>query len=702
MADPCRRGASAGVRARWARRVLSGVAMLGVAAVSVRAQTSDVTPPALVSFSFAPTSIDVSAGQKLVVLSATVTDELSGTSAVWVFFRSPTTNQTVSVALPRIGGTAFVGTWGGNIAFPQFAESGVWTVSLVEVFDFAGNTSIINTAVLASRSFQTELTVTSIPDVQPPTVLAASVSPSAIDVSSADQIVTFNLQVVDDIAGVGFAPCSGSQNFSGFAITLRSPSGAQNRYISNYGFALVSGNRANGTWRASLSMPRYSEAGRWTIQSLQVHDCAGNFRSMNATQIGAAGIQIGLDVTSPQPDLQAPTLAELSILPITINTSTGSQTVKVRLRLTDNLAGVDFSPTTAAVSFVEAGLEFRSPSGNQTQLLWGFAPFTLASGTTLDGYWEGTLTFPQFSEEGTWRIDYFAIKDRTRNFRNYSAATLSSLGFPTTLEVIKPSLVTDGTIGLNGGVVTDQTFGDRASVSFPVGAVPNGTQVAIDVFLKPLDVPQPTGFTGPGTLYVNIHLTPQLTKPLGPPGLAVILPVTNPMVSGTQLSLYKVDTTTGKLIPAISVFGRPVVGFVDADGLTATFTGIASLSTVVGLIPEALTVGVDIKPGDSPNTINLKSKGVLPVAILSTDTFDATTVRPETVLLAGASVRLKGNGQPVFSFEDVNGDGRLDIVLQFETQSLEITSTDTQADLTGRTKDGLRIVGHDDIRIVPN
>jgi hypothetical protein len=174
------------------------------------------------------------------------------------------------------------------------------------------------------------------------------------------------------------------------------------------------------------------------------------------------------------------------------------------------------------------------------------------------------------------------------------------------------------------------------------------------------------------------------------------------MVSGTQLSLYKVDTTTGKLIPAISVFGRPVVGFVDADGLTATFTGIASLSTVVGLIPEALTVGVDIKPGDSPNTINLKSKGVLPVAILSTDTFDATTVRPETVLLAGASVRLKGNGQPVLSFEDVNGDGRLDIVLQFETQSLEITSTDTQANLTGRTKDGLRIVGHDDIRIVPN
>jgi hypothetical protein len=174
------------------------------------------------------------------------------------------------------------------------------------------------------------------------------------------------------------------------------------------------------------------------------------------------------------------------------------------------------------------------------------------------------------------------------------------------------------------------------------------------------------------------------------------------MVSGTQMKLYRVDPATGQLVPAISVFGKEVVGFVDADGLSATFQGISRLSTVVGLIPEALNVGVDIKPGDSPNTINLKSKGVLPVAILSTDTFDATTVSPETVRLAGASVRLKGNGQPAFSFEDVNGDGRLDIVLQFDTQSLEITSTDTQANLTGRTKDGLRIVGHDDLRIVPN
>jgi len=173
------------------------------------------------------------------------------------------------------------------------------------------------------------------------------------------------------------------------------------------------------------------------------------------------------------------------------------------------------------------------------------------------------------------------------------------------------------------------------------------------------------------------------------------------MISGTLLKLFKVDTLTGGLIPAINVFGKDVLGSVNADGLSATFQGIASLSTVVGLIPEALNVGIDIKPGDSPNTINLKSKGVLPAAILSSETFDASTVRLETVRLSGASVRLKGNGQPAASFEDVNGDGRLDLVLQFDTQALELTSNDTEAKLTGLTKDGLLIAGRDGIRFTP-
>ena len=128
-----------------------------------------------------------------------------------------------------------------------------------------------------------------------------------------------------------------------------------------------------------------------------------------------------------------------------------------------------------------------------------------------------------------------------------------------------------------------------------------------------------------------------------------------------------------------------------------------------------IDVLIDIKPGDAQNTINLKSNGVLPVAILGTPDFDPGTVDSATVTLAGAPVRRHGNpyavskakgkanglGMPMASLVDVNGDGRLDLLLHFETSALELESTDTVAVLKGMTFDGKFIRGQDTVRIVP-
>lgn len=114
-----------------------------------------------------------------------------------------------------------------------------------------------------------------------------------------------------------------------------------------------------------------------------------------------------------------------------------------------------------------------------------------------------------------------------------------------------------------------------------------------------------------------------------------------------------------------------------------------------------LTVAIDIKPGQYPNTINLGSNGVVPVAILSSASFDATTVDPLTVKLAGASVQLKGNGTPVTSIRDVDGDGLMDLVVHVETEALELSPEDTQANLVGYTFGGLGVIGSDSVRIVP-
>jgi hypothetical protein len=114
-----------------------------------------------------------------------------------------------------------------------------------------------------------------------------------------------------------------------------------------------------------------------------------------------------------------------------------------------------------------------------------------------------------------------------------------------------------------------------------------------------------------------------------------------------------------------------------------------------------ITVLVDIKPGETPNSIHLGSNGVVPVAILSTPDFDAGTVDPATVTLAGAAVRLRGRGTPMASLEDVNGDGLRDLVLHISTDALQLTSSDVQAVLEGMTFSGMFIRGTDSVRIVP-
>jgi probable HAF family extracellular repeat protein len=112
-------------------------------------------------------------------------------------------------------------------------------------------------------------------------------------------------------------------------------------------------------------------------------------------------------------------------------------------------------------------------------------------------------------------------------------------------------------------------------------------------------------------------------------------------------------------------------------------------------------VEIDIKPGSYPNSINLGSKGTIPVAIFSSETFDATNIDPSTISMADAAVKVKGNGTSMATSEDVNSDGLLDLVVHVETQGLNLTEGDTEVELIGQTFDGLEIRGIDTIRVVP-
>ena len=116
--------------------------------------------------------------------------------------------------------------------------------------------------------------------------------------------------------------------------------------------------------------------------------------------------------------------------------------------------------------------------------------------------------------------------------------------------------------------------------------------------------------------------------------------------------------------------------------------------------PTATEVSIDIKPGSTRNPIKLASHGLVPLAIVTTDSFDATTVDPSTVCFGDADnadqrdcTEAHGKGH----IEDVNGDGRPDLLLHYEVNQTGIDLGDTLACLTGKTFGAASIEGCDSI-----
>ncbi|OVE78027.1 hypothetical protein BVX99_00850 [bacterium F16] len=148
---------------------------------------------------------------------------------------------------------------------------------------------------------------------------------------------------------------------------------------------------------------------------------------------------------------------------------------------------------------------------------------------------------------------------------------------------------------------------------------------------------------------------------------------------------------TGKnlaYLPATDLLGNTRI--VDGDGDSIFIVDMGPYEYAPQIIVE-----IDIKPGSAVNPVNLRSNGMMTVALLTTDDFDAWTADITTILFGpnGAS--------PVhISSDDVDGDGDLDVVFHFRQQDTGIGPDDTTATLRGRTTDSTQFAGDDIITMV--
>ena len=83
-------------------------------------------------------------------------------------------------------------------------------------------------------------------------------------------------------------------------------------------------------------------------------------------------------------------------------------------------------------------------------------------------------------------------------------------------------------------------------------------------------------------------------------------------------------------------------------------------------------VVIDIQPRGTPNSVNITKGGVVPVAILSTSTFAATSLNVATKCFGDAEAPSQRTCVGKLSVQDVNKDKRQDLMFQFEAKATGI------------------------------
>ena len=145
---------------------------------------------------------------------------------------------------------------------------------------------------------------------------------------------------------------------------------------------------------------------------------------------------------------------------------------------------------------------------------------------------------------------------------------------------------------------------------------------------------------------------------------------------------------------------------------------------------DGAMVSMDIKPGSCPGPLNVRSQGVLPVAILGSADIDVTTLDPATILITRegfdpiAPIRYSyddvgapSEGEPCacddldedgLDEDGLDGDGITDLTLKFSMPELveglglkEVASREIiPLTIMGETEDGTLIMGEDCVKII--
>ena len=221
--------------------------------------------PQILSYEFSPTLIDITTSNQIITITAHVTDESGVNEAPIVYVQNQenvsATQQTGYFKLTS--GTNKDGIYTAQIEIPKGLQPGEWEISSNSFYDIFRNSSIW--PVYPTTDKKTLTVVNNIKsDFEGPQILSYEFSPTLIDITTSNQIITITAHVTDE-SGVNEAPIVYVQNQENVSATQQ----------TGY-FKLTSGTNKDGIYTAQIEIPKGLQPGEWEISSNSFYDIFRN------------------------------------------------------------------------------------------------------------------------------------------------------------------------------------------------------------------------------------------------------------------------------------------------------------------------------------------------------------------------------------------------------------------------------------------
>ena len=223
--------------------------------------SEDITPPTINDISISQSQATV--GSRITVL-VDATDDLSGIHSGNAYFRSPSgKNKSV-----YFGYNQASGKYEGSMTIDQYDEVGTWKLNIVQFSDKTGNSKSVYNLTLYNSSpnsltqeyrdlsaCNVEVTGTT-PDLLGPTLDSLGIS------LVNGPAVRLTADFSDNLTNLG-----------SLSARYRKPSG-------KYYHASFSRNNTTAKYELSIPIDKYDELGTWKLESIQMNDSKGNYRSV--------------------------------------------------------------------------------------------------------------------------------------------------------------------------------------------------------------------------------------------------------------------------------------------------------------------------------------------------------------------------------------------------------------------------------------